>query len=189
MPRKHGDDDQQAGVAAGENAEGCDLATCLRVIADHVPEAPARVGIQRLQVNDAKQLEERLRRFVEPLEPTGRGGKQHDPRFQLQRLAKLPAEILAGFAAQGLQVLDHEDKLPAQPIRRLQNGSARTFFDVRVAPPGSQVGVRREEFPGQLRIASCARPGNVEQCFEPEVRQRGDLLALFHEPHGKQMLG
>ena len=34
-----------------------------------------------------------------------------------------------------------------------------------------------------------ARLGEVEQRFDPEVGQREDLLALFHEPDGKQTPG
>ena len=110
-------------------------------------------------------------------------------RVRLQRLAKLPAEIVVDVTAQGLQVLDHEDELPAQPIRRLQNGNARMPLNIRVTPPGGQIGVRREEFLGELRIVSRVRMGEVEQRFEPEVGQCEDLLALFREPHRKQTLG
>ena len=143
MPCERGDDDQQAGVTARQNPERRDLAIRLRVAADHVPEAPARIDIQRLQINDAEQLEERLRRIIQPFEPTGRGGEQHDLRFRLQRLAKLPAEVLVDIAAEGLQVLDHEDKPPAQPIRRRQNGRLRLLLNIGVTPPNDQIGVRR----------------------------------------------
>ena len=40
-----------------------------------------------------------------------------------------------------------------------------------------------------LRIVRRAGFGEVEQRFDPEVGQREDLLALFHEPDRKQMLG
>ena len=189
MASERGDDDQQAGAAAGQNPQGLDLAIRLLVVADHVPETPAGIRIQRFQIKNAEQLEERPLRIVQSLEPTGRGGQQHDSRLRLQRLAKLPAEIIADAAAEGLQVLDHEDDPSAQPIRGLQKGGARTLLDVRVTPPCGQIGVRRQEFPGELRIAGRVRVGEVEQRFEPEVGEGGDLLALFHEPHGKQTLG
>ena len=188
MPCEGRDDDQQAGAATGQNPKGRDRAIRLLVAADHVPEAPAGIRIQRLQLDDPEQLEERPLRIVQSLEPTGRGGQQHDSRLRLQRLAKPPAEIIADVAAQGLQVLDHEDDPPVQPIGRLEKGGARTLLDVRVPPPGGQVGVGREELPGELRIAGRVRAGEVEQRFEPEVGEGGDLLALFHEPHGKQTL-
>ena len=97
-----------------------------------------------MQINDAEQFEERLRRVVQSCELTGRGSKQHDLRFRLQHFAKPPAEIFIDGAAQGLQVLDHEDKRLAQPIRRLQDGGVRTLLNVRVVPPSGQIGVRRE---------------------------------------------
>ena len=189
MPCKRGDNDQQAGVATGQNLERFNLATRLRVTTDHVPETPARIRIQRSQIKDAEQLEERLCRIIQPFESTDRGGEQHDSSFRLQRLAKLPAEVLVNVAAQSLQVLDHEDKPLAQSIRRLQNGSARMSLNVRVTPPSGQIGVRLEKFPGELRLAGRVRMGEVEQRFEPEVGQCGNLMALFHEPDRKQMLG
>ena len=189
MPCKRRDDDEQAGAAAGQNPQGLDLATRLLLTADHVPEAPAGVRAQRFELDDPEQLEERPLRIVQSLEPTGRGGQQHDSRLRLQRLAKLPAEVIADIAAERLQVLDHEDDPSVQPVRRLQKGSARTLLDVRVAPPSGQIGVRREEVPGEIRIAGRVSAGEVKQRFEPEVGEGGDLLALFHEPHWKQTLG
>ena len=161
---------QQAGAATGQNLERFDLATRLRVTTNHVPEAPARIRIQRSQINDAEQLEERLRRIIQPCESTGRGGEQHDSRFRLQRLAKLPAEVLVDVAAQSLQVLDHEDKPLAQSIRRLQNGRARLSLNVRVTPPSGQIGVRHEKFPGELRLAGSRSHGRDRTALRARSR-------------------
>ena len=138
------DDNQQARAATGQDPEWLDLAPPPGVATDHVPEPPAFVGIQRFQIDDAEQLEERLPRVVQSFKPTDRGSEQHDLRFRLQRLAKLPAEIVVDGAAQGLQILDHEDERLAQPIRCLQDGGVRTLLNIRVVPPSGQIGVRRE---------------------------------------------
>ena len=141
MPCKRGDDDQQTGTAAGQNLEGLDVASRLLVAADHAPETPAVIRTQRFQFKDPEQLEEWLVRIIQSLEPTGRGGQQHESRLHLQHFAKLPAEIIVDIPVQGLQVLDHENDLPVQPIHRLQKGCASTPLDVRVTPPSGQIGV------------------------------------------------
>ena len=122
--RKPGNDDQEAGVAAGQDLQGPDLAPTHLVAADHLPQATALVGTQPLQINDAEQLEERFLHVVQSLEVTGGGSQQHDLGFHLQHLAKLPAEIIFYVVAQCLQVLDHEHELLAQPVRRIQDGGA-----------------------------------------------------------------
>ena len=56
---------------------------------------------------------------------------------------------------------------------------------------GTLVSVRRqveEEFPGEIRITSFIRPGEVEQRFEPQVGWREDLVIVFREPYRKQRL-
>ena len=138
------DDNQQAWAAARQDPEWLDLAPFAGVATDHVPETSAFVGIQRFQIDDAEQLEKRLRHVVQPFETTGRGSDQHDLRFRLQRLAKPPSEVVVDVFAQGLQVLDHEDKRLVEPIRCLHDGGMRTLLDVRVVPPTAQIGMRRQ---------------------------------------------
>ena len=58
--REPGDNDQKAGAAPGQDLDRSDLAPTRRIPADSPPQPVAFVGAQRLQLNNPKQLEERL---------------------------------------------------------------------------------------------------------------------------------
>ena len=174
-------DDQQSRIPAGQDLQRPDLAPADLVAAHRPPQTPALPGVQRLQAQDPEQLEERLPRIVQPPETTGGGGEQDDLGLRLQHPAKLPAEVAVDALAQRLQVLDHEHELPAQPIRRLQDGGAGTRLQTLPAPPGGQLGVCILQLPRDLGIVFSALSRQVEQRFEPEVGQGKYLLALFHE--------
>ena len=182
-------DDQKARVAAGKYLQRSDLALDHLVAADHIPQAPALAGIQRLKAEGAEQLEERLRRIVQRLEPTGGGGEKHDLRFRLQHRPQLPSEVVIHVPAEVLQVLDHEHDLAPQPVRRVQHRGAGAQIEILASPPSSQVFVRRAQFLSQGRIALGNLRCKMKQGFEPEVARIHDLLALFHEPHRQQPLG
>ena len=187
MLREPCDDDQESRVAAGQDLERPDLPSAHRVAADRQPQTSALFGIQRFQLDDSEQLEEWLPRVVQPLEATGGGSEQDDLGLRLQRLAELPSEIFIHVSAQGLQVLDHQDNLPSQPIGRIQGSRASVIFQLLPAPPGRQIGVRIPELLRSFRIGLANLPCEVEQRFEPEVAQIEDLLALLHEPDRQQL--
>ena len=189
VPREFGDDNQEARAAAGQNLQRPDLAFGHRVAAHHSPQAVTLLGIQRLQTDDSEQLEERFPCIVQPLEATGGGGEQDDLGFRLQHLAKFPAEIAIHLPADRLQVLHHEDKLFAEPIRRLQDNRAGALLELPAAPLGRQGGVHVLQLPGEFGVARGVLLGEVEQRFKPEVGQTEYLLALFHEADRQQPFG
>ena len=126
VARELGHDDQKARVAAGEYLQRSDLALDHVVAADHLPQTPALAGIQRLKAESAEQFEERLLRIVQRLEPTGGGGEKHDLRFRLQHCPQLPSEVVIHVPAEVLQILDHEDELAPQPVRRVKHRGSGT---------------------------------------------------------------
>ena len=147
-----------------------------------MPQAPAFARVQRLQADDPEQLEERLPCVVQPFETADGGGKQDDLGLRLQGSSELPAEIVVYVFAQCLQVLDHENELPSQPIRRFEDGGTSALFKVFPAPLGGQVAVRILQFAGQFSTVPLAFSREVEQRFHPEIGKIEYLVAFFHEP-------
>ena len=189
-PREPGENRQQTGAAPGKYLQRSDLPPVHVVAGGHFPKPPAAFRVQRLQIDDAEQLEERLPRIVQPLETTGSRGQQHDAGLRLKLLAQLPAEIVIRVGAQRLQVLDHERKLLSQAVRRFQDGCAGALFEQKIpARPRGQGAVRLAQFPRKSGIAGGELAGKVKQRFEPEIGRIEDLRVLFHEPHRKQPFG
>ena len=188
VAREVGHDDQQAGVAAGQDLERPDLAAAV-FAADHLPHAPTLLGVQRFQADGAEQLEERLVGVVQPREPAGGRSEQHDPWFRLQRLAQLPAEIVIHVPTERLQILDHEDELFVQPVRGVQYCGPGAVFQVFPGPTAGQVGLRGGQFPRQVGVGLGGFPREVEQRLQPEVAHVEDFLAFFHEPDRQQPFG
>ena len=77
------DDDQETGVAAGQDLQRPDLPPTYRVAADRLPQASAVFGIQRIQADDSEQLEEGFTCIIQPLETAGGGSEQDDLGFRL----------------------------------------------------------------------------------------------------------
>ena len=189
MPGKLGRHHQQARVTAGQNLEWPDFARSSRPPAHDLPEAPAILGVQRFQSDDAEHLEEGLVRFVQRAEPAGGGGQQDDLRLRLQHFAELPAEFVVGIPAQRLHVLDNKDKSSAQPVRGSQYGGAGLRFRDLFAPARRQCGSGVAQFPGELGVVLIDFVGQVEHRLQPEVGETENLLALFHEPYRQQRSG
>ena len=80
----------------------------------------------------------------------------------MQLPTEFPAETFFHIPGQGLQVLHHEHKLPAQPIRGVEDGGAGVIREHPFAPPAAQVGMRRPQFPREFGMACGAFPGEVE---------------------------
>ena len=64
VPCELGDNDQEAGIAAGQDLQRPNRARAHRVAADHLPQASALLGIQPFQTDYSEQLEERLFHIV-----------------------------------------------------------------------------------------------------------------------------
>ena len=186
-PREPGENRQQTGAASGKYLQRPDFPPVHVAAGGHFPQPPAAFRVQRLQIDDAEQLEKRLPRIVQPLETTGSRGQQHDAGLRLKLFAQLPTEIVVRVGAQRLQVLDHEHKLLSQPVRRFQDGCAGALFEQKIpARPRGQSAVRLAQFPRKSGIAGGEFTGKVKQRFKPEIGRIEDLRVLFHEPHRKQ---
>ena len=158
MLREPRDDDQEAGVAAGQDLQRLDLpsatvsplTTCHRRRHSSVSNASRRT-IRNSSKKGSFALSSPLKRLVAV-------ASRMIPRFRLQCLAKLPSEIGVHVSAQRLQVFDHQDDLLSCPIGRFEGGGASVPLQFLPAPPGRQIGVCIPELSRAFRIALANLP-------------------------------
>ena len=180
---------RKRGLPPVKISRGLILAVAHFVSADRFPQAAALVGVQGAQVDGAKELEEGFVGILDTVEPAGGRGEQHDLGLGLQDGAELPPEVPVDLVVQRLEVLDHEHQLSAQPVGGAEHGGAGQLLDPLFEPAAGQRCMGAPQLPRQLRVAGAAFLGKMEQGFEPEVRDVGDLVAFLHEPDRQQLVG
>ena len=151
-----------------------------------MPKPLALDSAQGLQPEDAKEFEEWRACVIQRFEMACGGPQENDFGIRLERLAKLPPEVLVQLFAQALKVLHHEDQPSLQPVGRVQESGLGLPGDVLSPRPAGQSCVCRLDLAAEAGVMLSALFRQVEEGFQPEVSDVEDLHAFLHEANRHQ---